>query len=148
MCSPTGVIHSTYDNKFRHKHQLYLSILKQFGFGQRIMETRINSEVIELIKQARITGGKPFDPNDMLHMCVVNVITSIFLGRRFHFDDPLLKELVDAIHEVFMRFVKEVTLFPFLRFIPPFRERFKLSLDAANKLPQYIDRQVSLTNYR
>ena len=81
-----GVVHSPYNEQFRQKRQHYLSIMKQFGFVQRLMETRINGEVSELIKQARLFDGKPFDPNDLLLMCVVNVITFILLGKRYEFE--------------------------------------------------------------
>jgi len=137
-----GIVIAPYDDKFRQKRQLYLSILKQFGFGQRIMETRINVEVTELIKQVRLIGGKPFDPNEMIHMCVVNVITSILLGKRYEYEDPTLKKLVHVIHDSITLSVLEITLFPFLRFIPPFRKRQKLSNDIFRILMELIEKQV------
>ena len=93
------------------------------------METRINGEVSELIKQAQITGGVPFDPNDMLHLCVVNVIASILLGRRYNFDDPTLKTLQQTIHTSLSISVPEIELFPVLRFVPSLRKRWIASLD-------------------
>ena len=106
------------------------------------METRINGEVSELIKQAQLTDGKPFDPNDMLHMCVVNVITSILLGQRYKFEDPMLKELVHLIHESISNVVEEVEIFPILRFVPPFRGRMKKSTDALNTLLEALKLRV------
>jgi len=108
------------------------------------METRINGEVSELIKQARLTRGKLFDPNDLLHMCVVNVITSILLGKRYKYDDPMLKELVHVIHEVVNTIAAEVGLFPVLRFIPPIRKRVETSVDNFNKLMELIVLEVRL----
>ena len=110
------------------------------------METRINVEVSELIKQARLIDGKPFDPNEMLHMCVVNIIASILLGKRYEYEDPMLRELVRAIHESINMAVAEVALFPVLRFIPPFRERVRILIDKFDELMKLIVQQVRLNN--
>ena len=77
----TGINAAPYDEAFRRKHKLYLSILKEFGFGQRLMETRINVEVAEFIKQARLTDGKPFNPKELIHLCIMNINNSILIGR-------------------------------------------------------------------
>jgi len=110
------------------------------------METRINVEVTELIKQVRLIGGKPFDPNEMIHMCVVNVITSILLGKRYEYHDPKLRTLVRAIYDTINLAVAEVGLFPVLRFIPPFRKRVKLLIDKFSVLEEFIEKEVRLTN--
>ena len=139
----TGIASASYTEAYRQKRQNCLSIMKKFGFGQRLMETRINSEVSELINQARLIDGKPFDPKDVLHMCVVNVITSILFGQRFEFDDPRLKELVHLNHEAISNYVAEVEVFPILRFVPPFRQRLAKSVKSFRTLIAALQYRVS-----
>jgi hypothetical protein len=98
----SGIIYAPYNEVFRLKHQLCLSILKEFGFGHRLMETRISVEVAELIHQARLLEGQSFDPNDMIHWCVLNVITSILVGQRFPYGHDTLKQRVRLHHDVEM----------------------------------------------
>ena len=70
----SGIIYAAYNEEFRSRHKLYLSILKTLGFGSNVMESRIHVEVSELLKQARLMEGRPFDPKDMIQRCVINVI--------------------------------------------------------------------------
>jgi hypothetical protein len=116
---------SPYNADFRHKRQLYLSILKEFGFGQRLMETRINVEVAEFVRQAKLKDGQPFDPNNLMHMCVVNIIISILVGRRYTYGHPNLVHINDCIRNVFNGIVQELELFPILQYVPPFRSRLQ-----------------------
>jgi Cytochrome P450 len=120
-----GILNAQYNAAFRRKHQLYLSILKQLGFGQRLMETRINVEVAEFIHQAKLKEGRPFNPKDLMHMCVVNIIISIFLGRRYPFGHPKLLHINDCIRKGFGAIIQELELFPMLQHVPPYRSRLQ-----------------------
>ena len=55
-----------------------------------------------------------------------------------------MKELMHAIHESMNMFVLEVSLFPVLRFIPPFRERVKILNNKLDKLMKLVAQQVRL----
>jgi len=109
------------------------------------MEKRIHVEVAEFITQARLTTGQPFDPNKLIHRCVVNVIISIVLGRRYPYGHPSLVNLQDLIHQVFASVVVEVEFFEFLRFIPPFRDPFKKYLNAMASLTKAVVQEVRQT---
>jgi hypothetical protein len=80
MYFTTGIMMAPYDDLYRRKHQLLTSIFRQLGYGQRIMENRIIVEVAELISQARLINGQPFDPTELLNTCVLNVSVSMQLG--------------------------------------------------------------------
>ena len=138
MCA--GIIHASYNAVFRYKHQQYLSILKQLGFGQRLMESKINVEVDELVKQARLRNGQPLDPVEMITLCIMNVITSILLGERLTYGHPSLVEIKDRVNDWFTGLVYEIDFFPMFRFVPPFRgrknhlvKRHGMLLDAVRK---------------
>jgi len=134
---------ATYDADFRRKHQLYLSIFKEFGFGKHLMETRINVEVNDFINQARLADGKPFDPKLLIHTSVINVIGSILLGRRYPSGHPNLVELKHRLQCVTESMVAELELFPFLRFVPPYRGRFQTFINVQRSLMELIRREVS-----
>jgi Cytochrome P450 len=116
--------------------------MKQFGYGHRIMESRICVEVVEVVHQARLFGGQPFNPNDLLPMCIVNVIIGIMLGRRYPFGDPALHQIVTANHEFMTNYVMELELWPILRFLPPFRGRLKNVLIAYATYMKSIEQEV------
>jgi len=140
-CNP-GISSVNYDAEFRKKHQLYLSILKEFGFGQRLMETRINVEVAEFIIQARLIDGKSFDPKLLIHTSIVNVIASILLGRRYPSGHPTLVELTCRFQTFIESMVAELELFPSLRFVPPYRDRLRAFIAAHKSAEELVQHEV------
>ena len=127
----TGILAGHYDADFRRRHRLYLSVLKQFGFGQRLMESRIQVEVSELVKQVRLTDGRPFDPQTVITRCVFNVISSIIFGHRYDYDSSALDELIHRTHECIASIVPELNWCPLLRFVPVFRRKLVAHVDSA-----------------
>jgi len=138
-----GIVSATYDAEFRNKHQLYLSILKEFGFGQRLMECRINVEITEFINQARLTDGKSFDPKLLIHTSVINVTGSILFGRRYPTGHPTLVDLKNRLEAFSKSMVTELELFPFLRFVPPYRGRLLTFIEVQKSLTELIQSQVT-----
>jgi hypothetical protein len=121
----TGIAFARYDAEFRQKHQLYLSILKEFGFGQSLMENRINVEVSEFVHQAKLKNGQPFDPSNMTHLCAINVIISILAGRRYTYGHQSLVHLSECLNNAFRGIVQTLEFFPILQYVPPFRSRLQ-----------------------
>ena len=110
-----------YDDTFRRKHQLYLSILKRFGFGQRQMETVINANVEQFIVKSKATEGRSFDPLASLQLSVFSIIASILFGDRFPYGHPTLTEVNDLVHKWVCSVVPELNFLPLLRFVPVYR---------------------------
>jgi hypothetical protein len=79
-----GFLDRQYDATFKHIHHLSLNILKKFGFGKGIMETRINREVEQLVAKVTELNGESFFPDPVLTVSVMNVIGTILFGQRFH----------------------------------------------------------------
>ena len=46
----SGIIFHPYNEHFKKYHKMSLGIMKQFGFGNRIMEKRIMEEVLPLLE--------------------------------------------------------------------------------------------------
>ena len=106
------------------------------------METRINVEVAELISQARLTNCEPFDPRLLIHTCIINVIGSILLGRRFPSGHPNLVELTFRLQNVIKTMVMELDLLPGLQYVPPFRGRLKMFHEAVRQVAEMVQREV------
>jgi Cytochrome P450 len=137
-----GLLSARYDITLRRKRQMYIWILKQLGFGQRHMEARINVEVAELVHQFRLTGGQPFDPRDVLHSCVVNVIHGLIFGYRYPQGHRDLAELRRCLHDVYESIVAEVELFSILRFFPFYRSRHNECLARNKKFLNLLHQKV------
>jgi len=137
-----GVAHTPYNETFRQKHQLYLSIMKRFGFGQRLMETRINANVEEFIREATDTGGRPFNPTPALEHSVLNIIAGIIFGPRFPYGHPTLVKIMHLIHKWVTDVLLELEFFPQLRFVPPFRGRLFKAVENHKTLIDTLDKTV------
>ena len=68
-----GIMFGYYDSMYKSHHQLCLSILKEFGFGQRVMETRILIEVEEMISKVKQMQGRPFDIRQLFQQDALEV---------------------------------------------------------------------------
>ena len=102
-----------------------MSILRKFGFGQRAMETKILTEVEEMINKVREQQGRPFDMRQLTTSCLSNVLMSMMLGRRFDHSDPEFREFLSNMDTFFALFpFATAGVFPALRFFPYFKQNF------------------------
>jgi len=116
-----GIIASHYDSTFKSHHQLSLSILKELGFGQRVIETRILIEVEAMIYKLREHQGRCFDMRHLTTTSVANVIMGMLFGRRFDHSDPGFQQLIFDVHEGFTHYSFALYIFPTLRIFPYFK---------------------------
>ena len=138
-----GIIRSHYDSAFKRLHQLSLSILKQFGFGRRVMETRILIEVEEMINKVRGNQGCPIDVRQLTTSCVVNVIMSMAFGHRFDHSNSSFQQLISDFHDAYTNFSMAVELFPALRFIPYFSQLIAKELETFKSIDSFISDNIS-----
>jgi cytochrome P450 family 2 subfamily J len=139
-----------YDDDFKKYRKLSLSILKQFGFGSCIMETRIKTEVEELVKYVRGLGGRPFNPHDILFSSVSNVILSVMFGRRFDRTDPKFQQLADDISHIVAGLLPVLDFCPPLRLLPGYRKIVKQHEESNWRVFQFhtacIDESLQVRN--
>ena len=114
-----------YDAEYRACQHNSLAILKEFGFGKRLMESRIAFEVADCVERVRRTDGRSFDPDFVLMSSVVNVIFSILFGTRMDSDGEKMARMHAILHERVRRFCPELNAVPALRFVPYFRRRWQ-----------------------
>jgi len=139
-----GIVFAHYDSAFKAHRQLCLSILKRLGFGQRsVMETRILTEVEEMINKAREKQGRPFDVRQLTTSCVANVIMSMLFGRRFDLCDSTFQQLISDVNVQFKNFSSVLEIFPILRFLPYFKNTLAIYLAAYENTITIINNNVA-----
>jgi Cytochrome P450 len=116
----SGIISKSYDANFKKYHQLSLSLLKEFGFGNpRVLETRIATELEEFLKLIKETNGRPIDPRELISFSLLNVISGILLSHRFDGVDSTLRDFMKQASQFL------VQLDPVLDVVPSARHHSK-----------------------
>jgi len=133
-----GVISKPYNSDFRKYHQLTLSILKEFGFGQSSMEQRILTEAEALTGRIMNLNGAKFDPTEFLNVCTVNIIISIVFGERIEQSEKKIRDLTQGIHKFINHARRQVDLLPARRFLP----RYKAIINDASKIKSFLVAEV------
>ncbi|XP_056389675.1 cytochrome P450 2K4-like [Hyla sarda] len=75
-----------------------LSTLRDFGMGKKLLESKIQDEIIPFIEKIKSFNGKPFDTH-ITNYAISNVICAIIFGERFEYDDPTFQNLIRMIDE-------------------------------------------------
>ena len=107
------------------------------------METRILTEVEEMIKKVREKRGRPFDVTQLTTSCVVNVIMSMLFGHRFDHSDPAFQQLISDTQYLTANFSVALHLFPALRFLPVFKKSTAKKIEAVKRNRSFINRNVA-----
>lgn len=134
-----GIISKKYDENFKKSHQLILSVLKEFGFGQREMEDRILREVEEFLRLVADTKTQPFHPAQPLSMCTLNIIASILFGKRITQTDPALRQLHVDINTMAVNNLLSMNYCPPLRFLPRYQRAIKLGCQHLESQFRFIE---------
>ena len=106
------------------------------------METRIDVEVAELIKQLRLTDGKAVEPTLMINMCVLNVIVSIALGQRYPYGDQKLLKIRQYVRDWFHNAPFEINVCSVFRFVPSVRRRATCWASQIHDFLNFVDNEV------
>jgi len=117
--------------------------MKQFGFGQRKMETRILTEVEEMINSLREQQGRAFDMKQLTALCVANIIMNMLFGRRFEHSDPTFQQCVSEIYEFVDNLSPALEAFPLLRFVPPFKQTLAKSVTANERILRFVSNNIA-----
>ena len=139
-----------YDDEYRMCHQLSLTILKEYGFGRRLMETRILIEVedfVNIIKRRPThtadSRSDSFDADVMLTSSLVNVIYNILFGVRMEDSaGPEMRRIIAILHERIHTFCRELTVLPWLRVLPFYRKRWDWTIDCLNRMAAIVGEEM------
>jgi len=142
ILSCTGIINHPYNFDFKKHHQLCLSILKRFGFGQRVMETRIVIEVENMISGIQAKQGHPFDPRQLITSCVANVVINMLFGRRFDHSNSDFQRLISDVNGFVSDVSFEPSVFPLLRLLPYYRKRIASIIASHRRFKDFVVAKV------
>ena len=142
----SGILRCAYDAKFKRYHSLTLSILKKFGFGNKLIEGRIQKEVNTLIKILKSSKGTAINPSEEIMHCVMNVIVSIMFGRRMESLDSKARGLIHQVkqHSIIFTSMVRLNFFPWLRFLPKYQKAIEEANSSINRFKRSIE---EITDY-
>lgn len=138
-----GIIFHEYNNEFRKNHQLTLSILKEFGFGDRIIEQRILVEADDLLQQFDQHDGSDFDPSIYFKVYTINVILSIVFGRRWPYKSDELLDLAHAYRRLMQSKISHLDHCSLLRFLPKYKKIIDDVWTTRGFIFDFIDRNIT-----
>jgi len=118
-----GVASGNYTTEFKNNQQLCISILREFGLGKRVMETRILMEAEEMIKGIQEKQGRPFDVEPLIMSTIGNVTLAIAFGRRCDHSEPDFQQLITDTTELISKIPVELEMFPLLRSFPNYKRK-------------------------
>ena len=107
------------------------------------METRILTEVEEMINKAREEQGRPFDVKQLTASCVANVTMNMLFGRRFDLSDSTFQQLILDVNSYAEKYSIVLDIFPILRFLPYFRNNLANFLTADEKMCTFVNNNVA-----
>ncbi|ESO10865.1 hypothetical protein HELRODRAFT_72429 [Helobdella robusta] len=111
-----GILFHNYDESFKKYHKLSLGIMKQFGFGNRVMEKRIMEEMSYFMENLASFKGLASFRNTIFSFSM-NIVCGILFGRRFSDNDPELSDVINSIRTNFNNLGKlfVANVFPFIK---------------------------------
>ena len=136
--------------KWRELRRFVLKSLRDLGFGKTASEEAIVEESKVLIKniaeQIEETNGI-LDLEKSLNCASLNVIWNLVAGLRFAHDDPSMKSLVEISGDFMLIMGKDVIgkpfqVMPFLRFLPPFKQKFDKLFLAQIRFREFMNKAI------
>ena len=102
----TDIFGSPYNEEWKKNKKFALTTLRTYGFGTAIGEGKILDQIDSMAAVISKNGSSPMDPDLMCRKAAACVIFGIVLGKRFSFEEPELKRVLDAI-DVWMKMFSE-----------------------------------------
>jgi len=107
------------------------------------METRILTEVEEMINKVREQQGRAFDMRQLTASCVANVIMNMLFGYRFDHSDEAFQQMIYIVHYALSRWSFILDIFPLLRFLPYFRKLISRLFKMHQTIMHFIDSNIA-----
>ncbi|XP_075043057.1 cytochrome P450 2G1-like [Mixophyes fleayi] len=141
-----GIIFTGDIKRWRELRRFSVSCLRDFGFGKRSIEVRIQEESCCLVTGLKKTQESFIDPRQYLSRAVCNIIFSIMFGTRHEYEDKDIDTVLSCIYEAFViissAWGQVYDMFPkMMRFIPGRHQKIYQLL---KKLNNYVDNRVQM----
>ncbi|XP_055608121.1 probable cytochrome P450 305a1 [Uranotaenia lowii] len=133
------------DGSYWEEHRAFVvRALKEVGFGRKPMESLMQQELHELIRELQVTD-QAINPGKLIQLSVLNVLWTLATGKRMEKDDGRLQKLLDTMLKRSKQF--DITggilnQLPWLRFIAPNRTGYNLLKDLSNQLKDFFSETI------
>ncbi|XP_069130188.1 cytochrome P450 2B11-like [Argopecten irradians] len=106
--------------RWKRTRTFSLSTLRDFGFGRRSLESRLQEEVTAYVDAIEKLNGKPHDLKDLTVQAISNNICSITFGNRYEYSDEKFKRLISLFADNFrlVATAGAVMNYPWVRLLP------------------------------
>ncbi|CAD5124560.1 DgyrCDS12835 [Dimorphilus gyrociliatus] len=92
-----GILNRDYSQEFVSQRQACLQILRNFGFGKRSSEDRIQEEALALTNKL-LEYDKPLNPTSIIQNSVANVICNMVFGSRYEYNNSIFDKLISNLN--------------------------------------------------
>ncbi|XP_053571430.1 cytochrome P450 2B19 [Bombina bombina] len=120
-----------------------LTSLRNFGMGKTTMEERVLKEGQNLLQAVADTGGKPFNPLNLIGCAIGNIVSTMLLGEQFQYKDKKLQDLITTTRKHILnthsRLHQFGNMFPILLNLPGLRQKiFREATEMTSFVKEYI----------
>lgn len=121
-----------------------LNVLKEFGFGRRILQEKILEEVTHLQDKLKKTIGENISSKSAIQTTGLNIMTSLVFNRRYEDNDPKIKFIIDLIQDQIknMEWSGALEFLPVLEYLPGDFFRAKEMYSIERKLENFIKEEL------
>ncbi|XP_063793863.1 cytochrome P450 2G1-like isoform X2 [Pseudophryne corroboree] len=141
-----GLVFTRNVERWRELRRFSMSILRDFGFGKRSAEERIQEEASWLVEELKKTQESFFDPWHCVSKAIGNIIFSIMFGNHHEYEDKDMDNVLSYINETFLIICSSWgqmydTLPWLMRYIPGRHHKIKHLL---KKLSHFVETRVQI----
>ncbi|EFA01264.1 cytochrome P450 15A1 [Tribolium castaneum] len=140
-----GIVFS--DGQFWQKQRKFsMQHLRNFGFGRKEMEEKIEEETKDLIAVFKKQCSEPIWMHTAFDVSVLNVLWAMMAGERFNINDERLRKLLKIVHDAFRLTDMSggmLNQLPFLRFIAPETCGYNQLVDVLVRMWEFLQETIS-----
>ncbi len=140
---PYGVLNSD-GQEWSIQRTFYIKKFKEFGFGNKRMDTLILSEANDacnwIVNANKTNHHKPTHIQTILIQSVINTMWTMVAGKRITLGDSKISQLLDTWSETFQHTMKTgLTFLPWLKYMAPGLSGYTAYKNACLDITKYIE---------
>ncbi len=141
---PPGIIDGDISDEWKKQRNNALNILRNLGWGKSSVETKIQEEAFIMHAKLKEIGGKPYDPAYLIGQSVANIICALLFGKRYNYEDPELKLLLDTLDDLLGGLVGETDAMyiPVLKLTSSYKKAIKKLMTVGQTLQTFYIKMI------